>query len=207
MIDNPRAILFKLPEYRAISNRKKRHYLESVLIDRIVPTRAAKLLGLNAGRMTKDREVRAVAEAFQVRRDPGGLASMFEGARRLHLLWDGYCSTPADPDFAEVNLPWGPEAPNVYLTPEGKTVDAAGHAIPAPSRPAPVTPAATPAATCAGCQKPDATIAVGTPSVAVCPKCKHVWDHTGVKPNGPNDPNLNRVEPRWGLNGESSDAL
>jgi hypothetical protein len=199
-MDNPRKTLYQLPEYRGITNRKRRQYLEAILIDKVPPTRAAKLLGQNAGRMAKDAQVKAVATAFQTQRDPGGLATMFEGARRLHLLWDGYCSTPADPDFADVNLPWGPEAPNVYLTPDGKTVDAAGHAIPAPSRPAPATPTATPLTPCAGCQNPAATIAVGTPSVAVCPKCKHVWDHTGVKPNGPNDPNLTRVEPRWGLN-------
>ena len=54
---------------------------------------------------------------------------------------------------------------------------------------------------CDGCQKtlpPDVGTIVG--DFKVCGHCNHVWRHTGIKPTGPTDPSLTRVEQSWGLN-------
>jgi len=57
-------------------------------------------------------------------------------------------------------------------------------------------------AICDGCQKllPLGVVGLIVGDSRVCGHCNHVWSHTGLKPTGPNDPNLTRVEPSWGLN-------
>jgi hypothetical protein len=77
-------------------------------------------------------------------------------------------------------------------------------AVPAPQPPAPPAPpeAILDAIPCAGCRK---TIPAGSPRTVrcqstVCGHCLHVWNHAGVCPTGADDPNLSRLEPRWGLN-------
>ena len=142
---------------------------------------------------------KACLAAFGRAVDPEGNASLYETARRLELMWYGWKET-ADPDFATINLPYR----GIFITPDGKPVDADGLPVPAPQAPAPRTPpeALKDAIPCAGCRK---TIPAGTPRTVrcqstVCGHCLHVWDHTGVMTAGPEDPSLTRIEPRWGLN-------
>jgi hypothetical protein len=70
MDKHPRKLLQDLPEYRYITNPKRRKYLQAVLIDGMAPTTAAKLIGVNAGREKANGEVINCTKAFREKADP-----------------------------------------------------------------------------------------------------------------------------------------
>jgi len=197
-MDN-RKLLYKLPEYRVLDT-KRRKLIGFHLLDGVAFRRAATMLNLNKTRESKRADVVACLAAFNRALDPDGDAQKWETIRRVEIMWHRGSGGPSDEAFKNVNLPFD----GLFLTPDGKPVDAAGNPVPAPV--APVydwerKPDLS-AVTCCSCAK---VIPAGTPRVTyaaktVCPHCDHVWKHTGTCPTGPNDPNLTRIEPRWGLN-------
>jgi hypothetical protein len=96
-MNTPRQDLYKLLEYRAIKNRKRRRYLQAILCDGVAPTTAANYLRLNAAREAKQPEVVRVMASFRAARDGGG-ARLFETIRRLNAL-DGLPVGPPNPDY------------------------------------------------------------------------------------------------------------
>lgn len=133
MEQNARKRLYSLPEYRLITNRKRRKYLESTLVDKLPPTRVAKLLGINAGREANSPEVKAVSAAFFKAQDPDGTAAIYEMAGRLEHIWYGTPHTP-DENFAAENI--SRDGGKTFITPDCKVVGADGLPVAAP--PAPV---------------------------------------------------------------------
>jgi len=195
--------LYELPEYRVL-DAKRRKLISFHLLDGVAFSRGCSMLNLNKTREAKRPDVKACLNSFNRAADPDGQAALYETVLRMEKLWGLAPAITGDQDFATVNLPWN----GIFLTPEGKSVDAFGLPVPTPPRPVPATPNpdTLPAAPCAGCEK---TIPEGSPRFTygseglrstVCGHCNHVWSHTGLKPTGPNDPNLTRVEPKWGLN-------
>jgi len=96
-MNTPRQDLYKLLEYRAIKNRKRRRYLQAILCDGVAATTAANCLRLNAAREAKQPEVVRVMASFRAARDGGG-ARLFETIRRLNAL-DGLLVGPPNPDY------------------------------------------------------------------------------------------------------------
>ncbi len=68
--NTPRKTLFALPEYRYITNPKRKKFLAATLVDGLAPTTAAKLLGLNATREAQHSEVVNCWAAFKEKADP-----------------------------------------------------------------------------------------------------------------------------------------
>lgn len=96
-MNTPRKDLYKLLEYRAIKNRKRRRYLQAILCDGVAPTTAANNLRLDPAREAKQSEVVRVMTAFRAARDGGG-ARLYETIRRLNAL-DGLAVGPPNPDY------------------------------------------------------------------------------------------------------------
>jgi len=67
---NNRKLLYSLPEYRYIQNRKRRKFLEAILVDKLAPTTAGKLLGLNSYRESRHGEVVNCTKAFREKAEP-----------------------------------------------------------------------------------------------------------------------------------------
>lgn len=103
----------------------------------------------------------------------------------MEKLWGLGPVIARDPDFATVNLPWN----GIFLTAEGKPVDAFGLPVQTLPRPVPATqkpdPCRLPLAPAA--RRPlrrvhrDSLSGEALRSV-VCGHCNHVWGHTGIKP-------------------------
>jgi hypothetical protein len=192
-----RKTLYNLPEYRAL-DMKRRKLISFHLLDGVAFSRACTMLGMNKTRESKREEITTCLAAFKTALDPTGDAEMWETIHRVEKMW-GRGNTALNPAFANVNLPFE----GIYVTPDGKPVNADGLPATAPQPATAATPEATQHATpCAACQKtiPAETTRYDVGAVTVCGHCRHVWNHTGVKPTGPSDPNLTRIEPQWGLN-------
>jgi hypothetical protein len=123
--------LYELPEYRVLDAKRKKLVSFHVL-DGVAFSRACTMLNLNKTREAKRPDVKTCLAAFNRAQDPDGQGQLYETVRRLEILWYGIPSTP-DENFATVNLPLS--TPGLFITPEGKTVDAAGLPIPAPPKP------------------------------------------------------------------------
>jgi hypothetical protein len=195
--------LYELPEYRVLDS-KRRKLISFHILDGVAFSRACTMLTLNKTREAKRPDIKACLAAYNRAQDPSGEAALYETVLRMEKMWGLGPAIAGDEDFAAVNLPWN----GIYLTPAGKPVDAVGMPVPTPPRPTPAapTPEALPAIPCSGCEKtiPDGSprFTRGSPDLrfAVCGHCNHLWIHTGLKPTGPTDLNLIRVEPKWGLN-------
>ncbi len=125
--------LYELPEYRVLDAKRKKLVSFHVL-DGVSFSRACTMLALNKTRESKRTEVVTCLAAFNRAQDPDGRGQLYETARRLEILWYGIKSTP-DEAFSTVNLPLSTRG--VFITADGKTVDAAGLVVPAPPQPAP----------------------------------------------------------------------
>ena len=125
--------LYELPEYRVLDAKRKKLVSFHVL-DGVAFSRACTMLTLNKTREAKRPDVKICLAAFNRAQDPDGKSQLFETVRRMEILWYGIQS-PAYDEFSTVNLPWGPEQPGMFLTPDGKTVDASGLPVPTPPKP------------------------------------------------------------------------
>ncbi len=122
-------LLYRLLEFKVL-NPKRKKLISAHLLEGVSLARGCTMLGLNLSRESKRDDVKACLKAFRLAQDPDGKAKLWEIIRRVELLWDRG-ESPADPDFAEVNLPFE----GVLLTVDGHAVDAKGNPAPAPQPP------------------------------------------------------------------------
>src|SRR5207253_3108252 len=135
MNSNDHQRLYRLLEFKVLSPKRRKlvaaHVLEGVSL-----ARGCSMLALNVGRESRREDITVCLAAYRRSQDPEGKEELYETTRRLDLLWNGVNNpTLAYDQFATVNLPWGSNRPGLYLTPDGKTVDAAGLPVAAPPKP------------------------------------------------------------------------
>jgi hypothetical protein len=130
--------LYRLLEFRILTPKRRKlvaaHVLEGVSL-----ARGCSMLALNVGRESRREDVTACLAAYRRSGDPEGKDELYEAARRLDILWNGASNSPnlAYEQFANVNLPLTTKG--IFITPDGKTVDASGKPVPAPPRPTGLT--------------------------------------------------------------------
>jgi hypothetical protein len=98
--------LYKLRTYRAIKANKHRRYVELIVVDGMAPSRAASLLTLNSGRVSRDPDIAACLDEIKLDRDPTGRNQIYETARRVGLHRDGFSASSHYPEFDLESLPF-----------------------------------------------------------------------------------------------------
>jgi hypothetical protein len=123
--------LYSLLQFKVLSAKRKK-LVSAHVLDGLSLAAGCKLIGLNLSRESKNPSIAACLAAYRRAGDPDGSAQLEETGRRLEILWRGR-KTPADAQFATVNLPLS--VPGCFITPDGKAVDAAGQPISYPEWP------------------------------------------------------------------------
>jgi len=135
--------LYNLLEFKVL-NAKRKKLVSAHVLDGLSLAAGCKLLGLNLSRESKNSSIAGCLAAYRRSQDPEGKDELYEAARRLDILWNGASNSPnlAYEQFATVNLPL--DTPGVFITPDGKTVDASGKPVLYPRTPSTLARASAP---------------------------------------------------------------
>jgi hypothetical protein len=189
-------LLYRLLEFKVLAPKRKK-LISAHLLEGVSLARGCQMLALNLSREKVRDDIKACLAAFRTAQDPTGQAAIWETIRRVEIMW-GRSHAPADPDFADVNLPFD----GIFLTPAGEPVNAKGHPATPPQPPPPSTEPSTHLGAfsdweqaqaakraelasrqvCDGCQGPMPGPAYVAGIHAVCQPCGDIWNRTGKIP-------------------------